>query len=91
MTNVEVGVLLDGAPDEPKLDRAWSVASALWKPGGRPWWQPLAAEVPDETVPADLLRALQAAVAVDPVFPTLQSRKPNRVTEVTRSGLWAGH
>ena len=42
VTNIEVGVLLEGRPDDPQLDTAWTVARRLWehdaaRARGSPW------------------------------------------------------
>jgi plasmid replication initiation protein len=88
VTNIEVRVLLDGHTDEPELTTAWNVGRRLWDHEAARAWQPLAAEQSDELFAPDLLRELQATVAADPVVLTLSGTKPNRVVDVTPSGIW---
>lgn len=87
ISNVEIGVLLRGSIHEPMLRDAWLTASAIWDDAGTTW-QPMAAETTDERFSPDLLAELQRAVAADPVFLTLGQSKPNRVVELSRTGVW---
>jgi hypothetical protein len=88
VSNVEVGVLLEGPRDDTALREAWSTASAYWSHEAAELWSPMAAETTPEEFDRNLLAAIQAEVDRDPVFTTLATGRPNLVRDVTPAGLW---
>lgn len=88
VSNIEVGALLEGSDDDPALRDAWATAEALWSHADAAVWTPVAAEAEDETFSPGLFDALRRAVNEDPLFLTLSGGRPNRVIEVTGTGIW---
>lgn len=83
-TNVEVGVLLQGTTrDQPLRDLSSWAEHIVAR--SEPWLAHGAEAPGDDELAPDLLAAIEAAARVSPVFTTLRSRAPNRVTEVTAS------
>jgi hypothetical protein len=89
VSNVEAAVLLEGAPDDGPLRDAWRTAEAYWAHEASGLWTPIAAEQSEEQFDRGLLAAIRAEVERNPVFLTISSGRPNRVTDVTPSGIWA--
>ena len=88
VSNVEAAVLLEGARDDAALRDAWRTASAYWSHEASELWSPMAAETSQEELDRELLAAIRDEVARDPVFPTIATGKPNRVRDVTPTGIW---
>lgn len=87
MTDLATAVLLAGDGDDPVLRAAWDTAQAAWAMQAAEAWTP-AAEVAEELLPEELYAALVREVARDPVFLSVRHKRPHRVTEITRSGVW---
>jgi hypothetical protein len=51
-------------------------------------WAPDAVPAPTETLDARLLAGVRAALAADPIVPTLADGHPNHVREITPDGIW---
>ena len=88
VSNVEAAILLEGSPHEPTLDDAWRAAQAYWSHEASELWTPVAAERSQVVLDSELLAAIRREVERDPVFPTVTSGKPNRVRDVTPTGIW---
>ena len=88
VSNVEAAILLEGSPDEPALDDAWRVAQAYWAHEAAELWTPMAAEHPQEVFAPELLAVIRREANRDPIFPTVATGKPNRVRDVTPTGIW---
>ncbi len=87
--NIEVGVAMVGAREEPALTRAWEVGEALWADARSEPWEARAADAPEEEILPELLAALEKARRLDPVFMTLgPNPRPNKVVEVTPAEIW---
>jgi hypothetical protein len=91
VSNVEAAVLLEGAPDDGPLRDAWRTAEAYWAHEASGLWTPIAAEQSEEQFDRGLLAVIRAEVERNPVFLTISSGRPNRVTDVTPSGIWGGN
>jgi HKD family nuclease len=88
VSNVETAVLLEGTSVDAVLDEAWRTAEAYWAHEASELWQPVAAEAAEEVLSSDVLAAIRSEVHRDPVFQTISSGRPNRVTDVTPVGIW---
>jgi HKD family nuclease len=88
VSNVEAAVLLEGSPEDAPLRDAWRTAEAYWAHEASELWTAIAAEQSQEVLDRELVAAIRAEVRRDPVFLTISSRRPNRVTDVTPSGIW---
>jgi HKD family nuclease len=88
VANVEAAVLLEGSPRDAPLRDAWRTAEAYWAHEASETWAAVAAEQSEEVLGRELLAAIRDEVRKDPVFRTIASGRPNRVTDVTASGLW---
>jgi HKD family nuclease len=89
VSNIEAGVLLRGKMNDAPIKAAWEFAEGLWQHERCVAWSPDTAPVVEETFTPELLAALQAAVAANNgVFTTLAQGKPNRVTDVTTTGIY---
>jgi len=87
-TNLEAAVALQGRRTDGPIARAWSWAETLWSDRRVVGWQPEAVlEGEGERIEPALYAAILKEWRRDPVFMTLGTRSPNRVTEVTQSGL----
>jgi len=85
--NVEAGMLVSGRLDDPELGKIWEWSGQIWDASID--FVPGPDEPEIETFDPGLLHQLRLAVAEDPVFLTLgSSPKPNRVTEITETGIW---
>ena len=90
IANVEIGTVLRGTLDDAPLADVWRWAEHIWDdPRAEVWTPPAAGEVIGKpTFEPELLALLQAEVARDPLFLTLTRGNPNRVTEVTPTGIY---
>lgn len=89
VSNIEAGVLLKGQLSDPPIRDAWAFAEQLWKHQRCVAWSPGATATVEETFSPEPYAALQAAVvANNGMFATLAQGRPNRVTEVTPTGLY---
>lgn len=88
LTDIQTAVLLEGDADEPVLRDIWSTAAAQWSMDGTQPWEPRPVEAGDEVFPDPLYDALVRQVAREPVFLSLGHKRPYRVTELRRNGLW---
>lgn len=88
--NIEVVVQLQGERTEPSLVEAWATGEELWDhPSVQRWTPDLEVGRATETLDAELLALLEAAVARDRIFRTLGSRPaPNTVVGVDPTGVW---
>lgn len=83
VSNIEAGLVIEGsaAVETSELVDAW------WSdPAAVDWTRP-AAPVTD-VLDADLWELIRTHVRPGDVIATLSGRKPNRVAEITRAGLW---
>lgn len=88
ISNVELGTLLRGREAEAPLADAWRAASELWELEAASSWSLMAAETSDEHFTPELGQLVRQAVATDSVVRTVSDARPNRITEVTRAGVW---
>lgn len=88
VSNVEAAVLLEGTRDDAALREAWRAASAYWSHEASEVWSPMAAEGTQEELEGKLLAAIRDEVDRDPIFPTIATGRPNRVRDVTPTGIW---
>ncbi len=89
VANVEAGMSLVGSSTDPPLARLWGWAESVWDDPRSKTWEPGPTPVGDEAIEPELLALLAAAARANPVVYTLgPSPRPNRVTDVTESGLW---
>ena len=88
LRNVEVAVALSGHAELAALAQLRAVAEGWWAhPAVLPW----TAEVPAESVDVfapDLWAELRAVLTAGMTVPTVVERKPNRIVELTPSGVW---
>ncbi|UJR85253.1 Hypothetical protein I5071_73330 [Sandaracinus amylolyticus] len=88
VANVEAATVLRGRDDEQPIADLWSWAEQLWAdPRSSDFTGPAVER--DEEIEPELLAMLHAASRQTPVVYTLgPSAQPNRLAEVTPSGLW---
>lgn len=85
VVNTEAAVYLRGGPADAALRDARDWAEAQWR-RGEPFAQLY--DEPEDAILPELLAAIRAEYAADPVFRTLRQAKPNRVAELTPSALY---
>lgn len=88
IANVEAVAVLAGERDAPALARLWELAESWWVHDDAVDWAPGRLPAAAEVLSPELLAAIRAAVATDPVISTLSSANPNRVHDVTPDGVW---
>jgi len=88
IANVEAVAVLVGERNAPPLARLWDVAESWWAHDDAIDWAPGRLPAPAEVLPPELLAAIRAAVATDPVISTLSSANPNWVHDITPDGVW---
>lgn len=88
VANVEAATVLRGRDDEPPVAELWSWAEGLWTDPRTSDFVETGAPR-DEEIEPELLAMLHEASRLTPVVYTLgPSAQPNRIAEVTASGLW---
>src|SRR3954451_2564968 len=88
ISNVESVAVLSGDVDAPALRRLWELGESWWRHDAVADWSPRAVPAAAEVLDGELLLAIRAAVAVQPVVPTISDGRPNWVREVTPDGVW---
>ena len=82
-------MLLRGKITDAPIKAAWDFAERLWSHERCVAWSPGAAPAADEEFSPDLLAAIRVAVAAsNGLFETIAKGKPNRVTDVTPTGVY---
>jgi hypothetical protein len=88
LRNVEVAVALSGNAESTALRQLRDIAEGWWAhPDAVPWTPDVPAPAGDVFVP-DLWEQLRAVVAPGMTVPTLVDQRPNRIVELTQSGVW---
>jgi hypothetical protein len=89
VANVEAAMALHGTRSDAPLASLWSWAESLWAdPRGAPWDVGVG-EVAEEAIEPELLAQIAAVARASPTVYTLgPSPRPNRVADVTASGVW---
>ena len=77
IANVESVAVLSGPADTPPLRRLWDLGESWWRHDAVLDWSPEVVAAPAEIFDADLLLAIRAAVAAQPIVPTLSDGHPN--------------
>jgi hypothetical protein len=85
---VEAVAVLHGSSTAPQLRSLVELAESWWDHDLAVDWSPQRVPVPAEVLDPELLRRIEAALAVDPLVVTLGDRRPNWVREVTPDGAW---
>ena len=88
VANVEVGAVLRGSRDEPRLRSLWELAESWWAHRDAVAWSSDRVEAPREVLTPELLARIESMVAADSVVRTLADGNPNWVREVTPDGVW---
>jgi HKD family nuclease len=88
LRNVEVAVLLEGPTSAPPLAALWERAEALWTDDGTRAWEPAREPAVGDVLAEDLWALVRATVSEGLTAHTVSDGKPNRITEVSRHGLW---
>jgi hypothetical protein len=70
------------------LRRLWELAESWWDHVDAVAWSPERTVAAREVLAPDLLAAITAALAVDPVVWTISDAKENWMHEVTPDGVW---
>ena len=88
VANVEAVVVLSGERHVPQLAGLWELVESWWAHDDSVGWEAgrIAAEA--EVLAPDLLAAIHAAVAMNPLISTLGNASPNWVHHVTPDGVW---
>jgi hypothetical protein len=89
VSNVESVAVLSGDSDAPALRQLWELGEWWWRHDAAVEWSPDTGPAAAEQLDAELLLSIRAAVAADPIVPTIAERRPNSVREVTADGVWA--
>ena len=88
LRNVEIAVALAGHAEAAALAQLRAVAEGWWAhPAALPWTAEVPAPAGDVFAP-DLWAQLQTTLAPGMTVPTVVERKPNRIVELTPSGVW---
>ncbi len=87
VTNVEVATALTGQRHDRALASLWETTEGLWCHERSVPWAPSGDEGHDEFEP-DLWSLLERSVHEGQTVFTLSDDKPNRITSITRAGLW---
>lgn len=88
LRNVEIAVALSGHAESVALLQLREIAEELWAhPAVVPWTPEVPAPAGDTFVP-DLWEQLQAVLKPGMTVPTLRDQRPNRIVELTASGVW---
>jgi hypothetical protein len=88
VSNVESVAVLSGDADAPVLRQLWELGESWWRHDAAVAWSPTAAPAAPEVLDAELLLAIRAAVAAQPVVPTISDGRPNWIRELTPDGVW---
>ena len=76
ISNVEAVAVLSGEREAPALARLWELAESWWQHDDAIDWAPGRVPAAAEVLQPDLLAAIRAAVAADPIIGTLAERQP---------------
>jgi hypothetical protein len=88
IANVEAGAVLRGDRSAPPLRRLWELAESWWDHVDAVTWSPERTVAVREVLAPDLLAAVTAALAANPLVRTISDAKENWVHEVTPDGVW---
>lgn len=88
VANVEAGAVLRGHHTAPALSRLWNLAESWWQHVDAIAWEPGRVPAASEVLAPELLAAIIAALAADPIVRTIADGKENRVTDITPDGVW---
>jgi hypothetical protein len=88
IANVEAGAVLRGDRTAPPLRRLWELAESWWDHVDAVTWSPERTVAAREVLAPDLLTAVTAVLAANPLVRTISDAKENRVHEVTPDGVW---
>jgi HKD family nuclease len=88
ISNVEAVAVLSGEREVPALARLWELAESWWQHDDAIDWAPGRIPAAAEVLQPDLLAAIRATVAANPIIGTLASGNPNWVKDVTPDGVW---
>ena len=70
------------------LRQLWDRGESWWRHDAVVDWSPAAVPAAPEQLDAELLLAIRAAVAAQPIVPTISDGRPNWVRDVTSDGVW---
>src|SRR5690606_16172352 len=87
INNVEMATFLRGEMREETIALVFEWARDIWRSNASIPWEP-SGPVVEDSIPDELFRMLQQAVAEDPVFYTLGRPAPNRIVELTPQLVW---
>ena len=84
ISNVGSVAVLSGAVDAPVLRQLWELGESWWHHNTAVDWSPTTVPAAPEMLDAELLLTMRAAVAAQPIIPTISDGRPNWIEEVTR-------
>ncbi len=89
VANVEAATLLRGGIGDNPIAGLWAWGEALWSDPRTVPWRAREADERDEEIEPELLAQLSAVASANPVVYTLgPTPRPNRIADVTASGVW---
>ena len=88
LRNVEVAALLEGPSSAPPLAALWGRAEALWCDEVSRAWEPALEPAVGDVIAEDLWALLLMTVSPGTTAHTVSDGRPNRITQVSRHGLW---
>ena len=81
--------MLSGAVDAPVLRQLWELGESWWHHNTAVDWSPTTVPAAPDVLDAELLLTMRAAVAAQPIIPTISDGRPNCwIEEVTPDGVW---